>query len=110
MLVIIVCGELFLEICVELVEYILCIFEYVYFVCLDLMIDNVLVYKVCMCMGIKLGEKILCLCLDYDIDIIILILDILCDVVLEIFNVFGVKYCEGFIKNCYIGCIFIMLG
>lgn len=109
-LVIIVCGELFFEVCVELVEYSLCIFEYVYFVCLDLMIDNVLVYKVCMCMGIKLGEKILCLCLDYDIDIIILILDILCDVVLEIFNMFGVKYCEGFIKNCYIGCIFIMLG
>ncbi|KAG0920910.1 hypothetical protein G6F31_020532 [Rhizopus arrhizus] len=61
-------------------------------------------------MGIKLGEKILRLRPDHDIDTIIPIPDTSRDAALEISNVLGVKYREGFIKNRYIGRTFIMPG
>lgn len=103
-------GKFYICQCVKVLKYVLCIFEYVYLVCLDLIMDGILVYKVCLCMGEKFVDKIFCECFDYDIDVVILILDISCIVVLELVNWFGVKFCEGFVKNCYIGCIFIMFG
>ncbi|HCT28230.1 MAG TPA: amidophosphoribosyltransferase, partial [Stenotrophomonas sp.] len=95
-------GELFSEICAEPAEHTPCIFEYVYFARPDSMIDNVSVHKARMRMGIKLGEKILRLRPDHDIDTIIPIPDTSRDAALEISNVLGVKYREGFIKNRYI--------
>ncbi|WP_295570019.1 amidophosphoribosyltransferase [Stenotrophomonas maltophilia] len=103
-------GELFSEICAEPAEHTPCIFEYVYFARPDSMIDNVSVHKARMRMGIKLGEKILRLRPDHDIDTIIPIPDTSRDAALEISNVLGVKYREGFIKNRYIGRTFIMPG
>ena len=61
-------------------------------------------------MGVKLGEKILRLRPDHDIDTIIPIPDTSRDAALEISNVLGVKYREGFIKNRYVGRTFIMPG
>jgi amidophosphoribosyltransferase len=74
------------------------------------MIDNVSVHKARMRMGIKLGEKILRLRPDHDIDTIIPIPDTSRDAALEISNVLGVKYREGFVKNRYVGRTFIMPG
>ncbi|MBN6152468.1 amidophosphoribosyltransferase [Xanthomonas sp. AmX2] len=103
-------GELFSEICAEPAEHTPCIFEYVYFARPDSMIDNVSVHKARMRMGVKLGEKILRLRPDHDIDTIIPIPDTSRDAALEISNVLGVKYREGFIKNRYVGRTFIMPG
>ena len=103
-------GELFSEICAEPQEHAPCIFEYVYFARPDSMIDNVSVHKARMRMGVKLGEKILRLRPDHDIDTIIPIPDTSRDAALEIANVLGVKYREGFIKNRYVGRTFIMPG
>ncbi|MFT3761792.1 MAG: amidophosphoribosyltransferase [Pseudoxanthomonas sp.] len=103
-------GELFSEICAEPQQHAPCIFEYVYFARPDSMIDNVSVHKARMRMGIKLGEKILRLRPDHDIDTIIPIPDTSRDAALEISNVLGVKYREGFIKNRYVGRTFIMPG
>ncbi|WP_368562374.1 amidophosphoribosyltransferase [Pseudoxanthomonas sp. UTMC 1351] len=103
-------GELFSEICAEPEGHAPCIFEYVYFARPDSMIDNVSVHKARMRMGVKLGEKILRLRPDHDIDTIIPIPDTSRDAALEISNVLGVKYREGFIKNRYIGRTFIMPG
>lgn len=103
-------GELFSEICAEPQGHAPCIFEYVYFARPDSMIDNVSVHKARMRMGVKLGEKILRLRPDHDIDTIIPIPDTSRDAALEISNVLGVKYREGFIKNRYIGRTFIMPG
>ncbi|HET6782414.1 MAG TPA: amidophosphoribosyltransferase, partial [Pseudoxanthomonas sp.] len=103
-------GELFAEICAEPQEHAPCIFEYVYFARPDSMIDNVSVHKARMRMGVKLGEKILRLRPDHDIDTIIPIPDTSRDAALEISNVLGVKYREGFIKNRYVGRTFIMPG
>lgn len=74
------------------------------------MMDEVSVHKARMRMGQKLGEKILRLRPDHDIDTVIPIPDTSRDAALEIANVIGVKYREGFIKNRYVGRTFIMPG
>jgi len=103
-------GELFSEVCASPINNAPCIFEYVYFARPDSMIDNISVHKARMRMGVKLGEKILRLRPDHDIDTIIPIPDTSRDVALEMSNVLGVKYREGFVKNRYVGRTFIMPG
>ena len=103
-------GELFTRQCAEPRKHTPCIFEYVYFARPDSMMDEVSVHKARMRMGEKLGEKILRLRPDHDIDTVIPIPDTSRDAALEISNVLGVKYREGFIKNRYVGRTFIMPG
>ena len=74
------------------------------------MIDDISVHKARMRMGEKLGEKILRLRPDHDIDVGHPDPRHLARRALEIANVLGVKYREGFIKNRYVGRTFIMPG
>lgn len=103
-------GELHTRQCAGPEQHAPCIFEYVYFARPDSMIENISVHKARMRMGVKLGEKILRLRPDHDIDVVIPIPDTSRDSALEIANVLGVKYREGFIKNRYVGRTFIMPG
>jgi uncharacterized ferritin-like protein (DUF455 family)/adenine/guanine phosphoribosyltransferase-like PRPP-binding protein len=103
-------GELFAQQTAPAQVHTPCIFEYVYFARPDSMMDNISVHKARMRMGQKLGEKILRLMPDHDIDTVIPIPDTSRDAALEIANVLGVKYREGFIKNRYVGRTFIMPG
>ena len=103
-------GELHAEVCAAPHPHATCIFEYVYFARPDSMIENISVHKARMRMGVTLGQKILRLRPDHDIDTVIPIPDTSRDAALEIANVLGVKYREGFIKNRYVGRTFIMPG
>lgn len=109
-LVITPAGELHAEVVAAPARHAPCIFEFVYFARPDSMIDDVSVHKARMRMGVKLGEKILRERPDHDIDVVIPIPDTSRDAALEIANVLGVKYREGFIKNRYVGRTFIMPG
>lgn len=103
-------GQLHTRQCAEPKAHAPCIFEYVYFARPDSMMDDVSVHKARMRMGQKLGEKIQRLRPDHDIEVVIPIPDTSRDAALEIANVLGVKYREGFIKNRYVGRTFIMPG
>lgn len=103
-------GELHQRQCAEAGTLTPCIFEFVYFARPDSMIENISVHKARMRMGVTLGEKILRERPDHDIDVVIPIPDTSRDSALELAQVLGVKYREGFIKNRYVGRTFIMPG
>lgn len=96
--------------CVSDIRYAPCIFEQVYLARPDSMIDGISVYRTRMRMGERLAQKILREWPDHDIDVIIPIPDTSRTAALEMSQVMGVRYREGFIKNRYIGRTFIMPG
>ena len=103
-------GEIESHQCVEDAAYAPCIFEQVYLARPDSMIDGISVYRTRMRMGEKLAKKIAREWPDHDIDVIIPIPDTSRTAALEMSQVLGVRYREGFIKNRYIGRTFIMPG
>ncbi|ANF81547.1 amidophosphoribosyltransferase [Acinetobacter sp. NCu2D-2] len=104
-------GEFYSKQCAAHPEYRPCIFEYVYFARPDATIDGISVYKARLKMGEKLAQKILREWGDeHDIDVVIPIPDTSRTSALELANMLGVKFREGFMKNRYIGRTFIMPG
>jgi len=98
------------RICAESPSYSPCIFEQVYLARPDSMIDGISVYRTRMRMGEKLANKIMREWPDHDIDVVIPIPDTSRTSALEMSQILGVRYREGFIKNRYIGRTFIMPG
>ncbi len=103
-------GTLHTKQCADQIDHCPCIFEYVYFARPDSIIDHISVYKARLRMGEKLAKKVLRDWPDHDIDVVIPIPDTSRTAALQMANILGVKYREGFIKNRYIGRTFIMPG
>ncbi|OLY83316.1 Amidophosphoribosyltransferase [Smittium mucronatum] len=92
-------------------HYTPCIFEYVYFARADSIIDGIPVNDARMAMGEKLAHTVLrILGEDNDIDSVIPVPDTSRIIALQLSQVIGKPYREGFNKNRYVGRTFIMPG
>jgi amidophosphoribosyltransferase len=103
-------GRLHAQQCVATVRHTPCIFEYVYFARPDSNIDKISVYRARMRMGERLADKIRRVHPDHDIEVVIPIPDTSRTSALQVAQLLGIKYREGFNKNRYIGRTFIMPG
>ena len=103
-------GEVHTRQCAEKTNLHPCLFEFVYLARPDSIIDGISVYKARLLQGELLAKKILRERPVHDIDVVIPIPETSRTAAMEMANVLGVKFREGFIKNRYIGRTFIMPG
>jgi len=103
-------GRFYSRQCAPTTQHTPCIFEYVYFARPDSIIDNISVHKARLRMGDLLAEKIRRVHPDHDIDVVIPIPDTSRTAAVQVAQLLGIKYREGFVKNRYIGRTFIMPG
>jgi amidophosphoribosyltransferase len=103
-------GRFYSHQCAPVGKHTPCVFEYVYFARPDSIIDNISVHKARLRMGDLLAEKIRRVWPDHDIDVVIPIPDTSRTAAVQVAQLLGIKYREGFVKNRYIGRTFIMPG
>jgi amidophosphoribosyltransferase len=103
-------GRLYSHQCAPAAKHTPCVFEYVYFARPDSIIDNISVHKARLRMGDLLAEKIRRVHPEHDIEVVIPIPDTSRTAAVQVAQLLGIKYREGFVKNRYIGRTFIMPG
>jgi len=103
-------GRVHRQLCADSPQHNPCIFEYIYLARADSILDNIPVYPARLAMGKTLAQKIVQQYPEHKIDVVIPIPDTSCTAALAVAETLGVTYCEGFVKNRYIGRTFIMPG
>ncbi|WP_439112700.1 amidophosphoribosyltransferase [Hydrogenophaga sp.] len=103
-------GNTQFEQCAEKTSHNPCVFEYVYLARPDSVLDGVSVYQARLNMGETLAKRVVSTVPPSEIDVVIPIPESSRPSAMELAQLLGLPYREGFVKNRYVGRTFIMPG
>ncbi|MDP2416359.1 MAG: amidophosphoribosyltransferase [Hydrogenophaga sp.] len=103
-------GNMQFEQCAEKTSHNPCVFEYVYLARPDSVLDGISVYQARLNMGITLAKRVVSTVPPNEIDVVIPIPESSRPSAMELAQLLGLPYREGFVKNRYVGRTFIMPG
>ena len=103
-------GTVHSEQCAAKSELHPCVFEYVYLARPDSTIDGISVYQARLNMGETLAKRVISMVPPSEIDAVIPIPESSRPSAMQLAQLLGIPYREGFVKNRYVGRTFIMPG
>lgn len=103
-------GSIHFEQCAENSQLNPCVFEYVYLARPDSTMDGISVYQARLNMGETLAKRVISTVPPAEIDAIIPIPESSRPSAMQLAQLLGIPYREGFVKNRYVGRTFIMPG
>jgi amidophosphoribosyltransferase len=103
-------GHMQFEQCAEKTSHNPCVFEYVYLARPDSVLDGISVYQARLNMGETLAKRVVSTVPPSEIDVVIPIPESSRPSAMELAQLLGLPYREGFVKNRYVGRTFIMPG
>ena len=103
-------GEVQFQQCAETTSHKPCIFEYVYLARPDSVMDGISVYQARLNLGKTLAKRVVSTVPPSQIDVVIPIPESSRPSAMELAQLLGLPYREGFVKNRYVGRTFIMPG
>ncbi|AOW12386.1 amidophosphoribosyltransferase [Hydrogenophaga crassostreae] len=103
-------GDVQFQQCAEKISHHPCIFEYVYLARPDSVMDGISVYQARLNLGKTLAKRVISNVPPSQIDVVIPIPESSRPSAMELAQLLGLPYREGFVKNRYVGRTFIMPG
>jgi amidophosphoribosyltransferase len=103
-------GQVFSEQCAPKTQLSPCIFEYVYLARPDSVLDGISVYQARLNLGETLAKRVISTVPPDQIDVVIPIPESSRPSAMQLAQLIGKPYREGFVKNRYVGRTFIMPG
>jgi amidophosphoribosyltransferase len=103
-------GQVHAQACADHVSHNPCIFEYVYLARPDSVLDGISVYQARLNMGETLAKRVISMVPPNLIDVVIPIPESSRPSAMQLAQLLGLPYREGFVKNRYVGRTFIMPG
>ena len=103
-------GNVHAQQCAEQTQLPPCIFEYVYLARPDSVMDGISVYQARLNLGETLAKRVISTVPPNEIDVVIPIPESSRPSAMQLAQLLGIPYREGFVKNRYVGRTFIMPG
>ena len=103
-------GQISYAQCAEKISHNPCIFEFVYLARPDSVLDGISVYQARLNLGKTLAKRVVSTVPPNEIDVVIPIPESSRPSAMELAQILGLPYREGFVKNRYVGRTFIMPG
>jgi amidophosphoribosyltransferase len=103
-------GQISAQQCVDMPRLNPCIFEFVYLARPDSVMDGISVYQARLNLGESLAKRVISTVPPSEIDVVIPIPESSRPSAMQLAQLLGLPYREGFVKNRYVGRTFIMPG